>query len=278
VLGFNSYSRSSTGFTVIELSIVLVIIGLVLGGIFVGKDLIHTAQLRGTITQIEKYKTAVNTFRTKYNCLPGDCTTAVEAGLGTGGGAGDNGDGNGFIWEGLTALSIEGYNFWHHLSAANLVDGNFPGYANQVTTVAGVDFPRTKLGKGGIWVAAAALDCSNNGCAVLNSPYKNSFWISSVTGNHAGAVLPAVLQPIESYQIDLKLDNGRPLTGSVTLAGISGLTAWWNLLDTLNDAYGVGGATSNRCGSTDTNPPTYNIVNTSNDTGSLCVLQISAGF
>ena len=61
-----------SGFTLVELSIVLVIIGLIAGGVLVGRDLIEAAAIRQQITQVERFKTAVQTFRTKYNGLPGD--------------------------------------------------------------------------------------------------------------------------------------------------------------------------------------------------------------
>src|SRR3984957_545840 len=64
------------GFTLIELSIVLVIIGLIVGGVLVGQDLIKAAEVRAQITQIERYNTAVNTFRVKYSNVPGDMNVA----------------------------------------------------------------------------------------------------------------------------------------------------------------------------------------------------------
>ena len=54
------------GFTLIELSIVIVIIGLIVGGVLVGRDLIRASQLRGLISEVEEFKTAANTFRLKY--------------------------------------------------------------------------------------------------------------------------------------------------------------------------------------------------------------------
>src|SRR3954471_15989161 len=69
------------GFTLIELSIVLVIIGLVVGGVLVGQDLIKAAQIRSAVSKIEKYNTAVHTFRTKYNALPGDIPNAASYGF-----------------------------------------------------------------------------------------------------------------------------------------------------------------------------------------------------
>jgi prepilin-type N-terminal cleavage/methylation domain-containing protein len=72
------HSHATRGFTLIELSIVLVIIGLIIGGIMVGRDLIRAAQLKRTIREVEMLNTAVNTFQVKYNCLPGDCVNATQ--------------------------------------------------------------------------------------------------------------------------------------------------------------------------------------------------------
>lgn len=71
------YSKNN-GFTLIELSIVLVIVALLAGGILVGQELIHAAYIRDAVSKVEKINTAVNTFRLKYNCLPGDCPNATQ--------------------------------------------------------------------------------------------------------------------------------------------------------------------------------------------------------
>ena len=70
------------GFTIIELSIVLVIIGLLAGGILLGRDLIEAARIRAQGSQIESYEMAINTFRLKYNMLPGDLTSTQASMLG----------------------------------------------------------------------------------------------------------------------------------------------------------------------------------------------------
>jgi prepilin-type N-terminal cleavage/methylation domain-containing protein len=125
------------GFTLIELSIVLVVIGLIIGGVLVGQDLIKAAETRATLAQIEKYNSAVNTFKTKYNGIPGDLiyTDAANFGFTVGTGcAGQQGgrDGNGLLdgWTGVSTLvqgSGETGLFWQDLSSANLIDGVFPG-------------------------------------------------------------------------------------------------------------------------------------------------------
>src|ERR1700743_3469732 len=74
---------AARGFPLIELSIVLVIIGLIVGGILVGQDMIKAAEVRAQISQIEKYNQAVNTFKAKFQAIPGDMgvSTATQFGF-----------------------------------------------------------------------------------------------------------------------------------------------------------------------------------------------------
>ena len=77
----------------------LVVIGLVIGGVLVGQDLINAAAMRAQISQIEKYSTAVHTFQSKYGGLPGDLSDpyATQFGFQSRGVARGQGDGNGVI-------------------------------------------------------------------------------------------------------------------------------------------------------------------------------------
>ena len=75
-------NRSDRGFTLIEMASVLVIIGLIVGGILVGQSLIKAAEVRSEVTQMEKFQTAVNTFRDKYGYLPGDIPVGPAAQFG----------------------------------------------------------------------------------------------------------------------------------------------------------------------------------------------------
>lgn len=87
------------GFTLVELSIVLVIIGLLAGGILAGRDLIHAAEIQKQIRQVQEYQLAFNTFLLKYKCIPGDCPNATEyfGNNDPGGHPIYDGDGNGLI-------------------------------------------------------------------------------------------------------------------------------------------------------------------------------------
>ena len=94
-----SQRLTKSGFTLIELSIVLVIIGLIVGGVLVGQDLIRAATVRAQISQIEKFNTAANTFFGKYGYLPGDIKDpeASNFGFAPRGPMPGEGDGNGLI-------------------------------------------------------------------------------------------------------------------------------------------------------------------------------------
>ena len=123
------------GFTLIEMSIVLVIIGLLVGGILMGRDLIRAAEIRKTGSELTNLTTAVATFRVKYNCLPGDCPNATDffgtdvtaARQDSSGATGTcNGDGDGLInaWHNVT--NVEAYYAFQQLAMAGLIAGSYP--------------------------------------------------------------------------------------------------------------------------------------------------------
>ena len=157
--------RESGGFTLIEMSIVLVIIGLIVGGVLVGQSLINAAAVRAQITQFEKYNAAVNTFRGKYDCLPGDCVNATTFFPQLSGGYYTNGNGNGIIDDydnntpdatGFPAsVDWEPTTFWVHLWEAGLTDCCNPATAganNNLQYVRGLAFPLDKVNGNSIGV------------------------------------------------------------------------------------------------------------------------------
>jgi len=73
----NAQVLKKQGFSLVELSIVLVILGLLVGGVLSGQSLIRAAELRKYITLQDRYRTALLSFRDKYFALPGDMTNAT---------------------------------------------------------------------------------------------------------------------------------------------------------------------------------------------------------
>src|SRR5579863_9621305 len=121
-----------SGFTLIEMSIVLAIIGLIVGGILKGSEVVNNGRLKMQVAQMDAVKAAIFTFQDQFTYLPGDYPTAT-AQLGFTG-AGSNGDGNGTIGASNAAtpaaavlldtadtLNTESVLVWAHLAAANLL-------------------------------------------------------------------------------------------------------------------------------------------------------------
>jgi prepilin-type N-terminal cleavage/methylation domain-containing protein len=71
------FKNNKEAFTLVELAIVIVIIGLLVGGVLQGQELIKQAKVRSQIKQLLNIEAQTETFRAKYNCLPGDCLKAT---------------------------------------------------------------------------------------------------------------------------------------------------------------------------------------------------------
>ncbi len=201
--------KNNAGFTLVELSIVLVIIGLIVSSVLVGQDLVRQAELRGTVTQYEQYQAAVKTFQTKYNALPGDTTGAASYGW-TG-----NGNNDGVlevIADGLggTAADDNVY-FWSHLGAsgAGLISGTWVGGTSGSISADGSDIatslPTTKAG---------------NYWGVHSESGVNYYVIGVAAPGGDGEFDTALtLLATDALSIDTKLDDGRPGRGIVVARG-----------------------------------------------------------
>lgn len=216
-------AKGQSGFTLIELSIVLVIIGLIVGGVLVGQDLIRAAEIRATVAQYEKYNSAINTFRTKYNGIPGDMTgtQAAAFGLFSSGMAGTTGlgDGNGLIQDATSANLPPGEPlvFWRHLSDAALIDSSLGVSLASAGALGASPTPVQYL-------PAARMGRANH-FAVGSYSGLNYYVLGGVTGISSVAyTFSKALTPIETYNIDVKVDDGAPNTGIAIARGTTAST------------------------------------------------------
>lgn len=201
--------KSERGFTLVELAIVMIIIGLLIGGVLKGQELIGNAQLSATIAQVKAIDAATTTFRDKYDAFPGDMANANNRlPPSCAGAACASGNGNGSLQGGnplaFSAAGSERARFFPHLAAADLLSG----IAQNGTAAWGDIYPATKLAGG--FVPASWI-----GGALAQNPSAPPGLYLGLVQNPGAAAADNTLTPNEALRIDAKLDDGSPVSGSV---------------------------------------------------------------
>ena len=204
-----SVREGERGFTLVELSIVLVIIGLLIGGVLKGQELIESSRLNSVATQYNYFLAAVNTFQDKYQALPGavtripncpaaTCGTAVPVGGTLGDGIIDTVNAAGTA---AATASSEAAFFWQQLAAANLISGIQAAGATY-----GQQYPAAKTG-GGFQVLNTTLN-TNGGHWFRLASGSPTVAVGNVANSQA-------MSPQQTATIDRKIDDGVANTGNV---------------------------------------------------------------
>lgn len=221
-------NRSEHGFTLVELSIAMIIIALLLAGVAIGSSIIKQSALRSIITDLKEYESSVQSFREKYSALPGDFSNAYAIwGATCDSTAGDcNGDGNGTIdLSGSMASdeTNESFRAWQHLMLAGLIKGNYTGIAgtnasgNQANI--GTNVPAAKYNSGSAG-AGYGLRSQSSAFSYTGVTAVMKLYISVGASTTNALATAVVFLPDEAKSIDDKMDDGRP--GSGVLIGDPG--------------------------------------------------------
>ncbi len=204
--------KQNKGFTLIELSIVIIIIGLIVAGVVAGKSIVQQAKLRDIITQYNNYKLAVNTFKLEYGEIPGDISNASAYGLGSDG----NGDRK------IHNFNSEVLYVWAHLSNANLLANTYiEGQPAHPKFEIGSSSPSFRYGKNVTAIFTHIGLSSSNCIRALSQPlfgiysYINVVAIGSNEGDSAGCPRVGFLKVKEARGMDIKLDDGLPDNGTM---------------------------------------------------------------
>lgn len=191
--------KNQSGFTLIEIAIVMVIIGLLLGGVLKGQELIDSARVRSLNNGVDGVTAAWFAFQDRYRVIPGDMTAAaaqaqIDANIPNGSG----GDASGTV-----SSTAEAAFLWVHLASAGFISGTYNGTA----------------------VAANVYDCSAQTCP--DNRFGTGMEIISSTVTFGGATAHTLFTgsgiPVQAVaELDRKIDDGAPGTGTVRGGATSG--------------------------------------------------------
>ena len=186
------------GFTLIELSIVLVIIGLLIGGILAAKSIISSTKITRAVKDLQQYDIAVTNFQTKYNSLPGDSKLF-------------GGNGNGMIdstevlhvWSdlsvGVSLMNKSGVTYSSAPPGGPFTTSNAPSLNLALPTSSGITTDMTLILQSYDITTGAQSNIAN---------YIFSDTSSGIPGGIA-------IFPVDALALDKKIDDANPSSGKV---------------------------------------------------------------
>ncbi len=207
---------AEAGFTLVELSIVIVIVGFLVAGIAAGSNMVKQAQLRSVISDLQSFQTAYNGFIGRFNNAPGDMSTAYSFWTGatncavTATAANCNGDGDGVIEVGTTSALDEVAKSWKHLQLAGYIGSGIAQVPNALVALApGTNAPASKI-TGAAYFLAGTTNLSRQATAVnigVGAGSTNYLYLGRAAATPLN-LISGSLRPEDAFNVDSKLDDG----------------------------------------------------------------------
>lgn len=208
------FSSKNAAFSLVELAIVLIVIGLLVASIAVGQKLVENGRTRSAISEINRIDVAVSSFNLTYDNLPGDINNATAYWS-----TSVNGDGDGYI-EIANGSSVNESNYvFEQLTEAELITGGYDaGAASNSTRMS------SKV-KNALYEVYQDndydLDDDDSSDGVDSSFVENVIIMEGTGGNTAGASNYGVLIPRMAHNIDDKMDDGVANKGKMRGLGVT---------------------------------------------------------
>lgn len=219
------------GFSLLELSIVIALIGLIAGIVLVSQGFVRRNELRTVLVNANGHAVALQQFRLKYGALPGDMPNATEVWGRIGGGTAQcaspetdistgqptcNGNGNGFIEQ----ANCEYYRAWQQLAAAGFIQGKFTGVSGlgacAPKSVPGTNVPIGSVKNSGFSVGSFGEFSTPAGAAstvFFDGNYNNILIFGGLKTNDYN--IAPLLKTEAARETDEKADDKNAATGTI---------------------------------------------------------------
>jgi prepilin-type N-terminal cleavage/methylation domain-containing protein len=193
------------GFTLIELAIVVVVLGILVTGIIGGRSLIDSSKRQGLINDVQKYKTAFLAFKLEYDAVPGDFDEATQYFSGTNNGNGDD------------AISFWENRFvWQHLHLGGILN---KAYDCQGCSIGledlGISLPEAPFEASGYYLVERS--DKNASYRVYNNPSGHYLWLGA-SKTDLERLYDGAVTANWAKKLDDKIDDGKPYKGSVIVS------------------------------------------------------------
>ncbi len=213
--------KKTDGFTLVEIAVCIVLVGLLIGGVLKGTELLYVSRISGSVDQVRSHIAGTQNFYDKYKDLPGDMRDADTRVVGC---LPDNscvnGDSNGMIGTAGVGMAntaagninAENNQYWKHLALAGMIAGVQP---NASALEAGRSHPVSKLQ--GVFTVTQMAATAGDPLELRGLYIRLQNCVTCTNPDTPAGDQP--LTPVDAANIDRKMDDGFPYTGSVRTWG-----------------------------------------------------------